>query len=212
MSLFGRKSKSEETKKIDELTALCESLKKENAAIKAQTQKELKQYSEKLSAANAEIYRLNKKAAKAGKKNRGDEQVGADNADKTAEKTAEKQAEKTAEKTVGNGVEGELLSRYRLEIKRLKQFIAVWERALLSDGVSENKSRRAALARALKEILSFNEQECSLAELSDKVAYLTDFVSGGKREEEGGIDLDEVLNPSVELNLEELCKELGVME
>ncbi len=208
MSLFGRKSKSEETKKIDELTALCESLKKENAAIKAQTQKELKQYSEKLSAANAEIYRLNKKAAKAGKKNRGDEQVGADNADKKVEKQAEKAAEKFAE----NSVENELLSRYRLEIKRLKQFIAVWERALLSDGVSENKSRRAALARALKEILSFNEQECSLAELSDKVAYLTDFVSGGKREEEGGIDLDEVLNPSVELNLEELCKELGVME
>lgn len=209
MSWFGKKTeKSADVKKIEQLTRDLEQLRRENNALKESSQKEIKQYAEKLSSAEAEIYRLNKKAAKSNKKSRGESLSEAQTKPLGGE-TSQKSEE---QKELSENFKNELLSRYRLEIMRLKEFIVVWERALLSDGASDNKNRRAALARALKEILSFNEQECSLSELSDKVAYLTDFISGGRRKEEGGIDLNEVLNPSGELNLEELCKELGVME
>lgn len=209
MSWFGKKTeKSADVKKIEQLTRDLEQLRRENNALRESSQKEIKKYAEKLSSAEAEIYRLNKKAAKSNKKSRGESLSEAQTKPLGGE-TSQKSEE---QKELSENFKNELLSRYRLEIMRLKEFIVVWERALLSDGASDNKNRRAALARALKEILSFNEQECSLSELSDKVAYLTDFISGGRRKEEGGIDLNEVLNPSGELNLEELCKELGVME
>ncbi len=216
MSWFGKKTeKSADAKKIEQLTRDLEQLRRENNALKESSQKEIKQYAEKLSSAEAEIYRLNKKAAKSNKKSRSEnlpESQTKPLGGETSQKNGETSQKNEEQKELSENFKNELLSRYRLEIMRLKEFIVVWERALLSDGASDNKNRRAALARALKEILSFNEQECSLSELSDKVAYLTDFISGGRREEEGGIDLDEVLNPSGELNLEELCKELGVME
>lgn len=209
MSWFGKKTeKSADARKIEQLTRDLEQLRRENNALRESSQKEIKKYAEKLSSAEAEIYRLNKKAAKSNKKSRGESLSEAQTKPLGGE-TSQKSEE---QKELSENFKNELLSRYRLEIMRLKEFIVVWERALLSDGASDNKNRRAALARALKEILSFNEQECSLSELSDKVAYLTDFISGGRRKEEGGIDLNEVLNPSGELNLEELCKELGVME
>lgn len=209
MSWFGKKTeKSADARKIEQLTRDLEQLRRENNALKESSQKEIKKCAEKLSSAEAEIYRLNKKAAKSNKKSHGESLSEAQTKPLGGE-TSQKSEE---QKELSENFKNELLSRYRLEIMRLKEFIVVWERALLSDGASDNKNRRAALARALKEILSFNEQECSLSELSDKVAYLTDFISGGRRKEEGGIDLNEVLNPSGELNLEELCKELGVME
>lgn len=226
--LFGKKDKQDK-QKLAACEKQIEELKRENARVTREYEKKLKQCAEDKERLSAEILRLNKKAAKAAKQNsRKNEPL---KAEKTAESVQAESAAQTikvegqaqtlehaienaqgAEKALAGALYNEALERYRLEIKRLKEFIVVWERALLSDQPAEVKGRKAVLVSALKEILSFNEQECTLSELSGKVASITSFIAGGRREEEGGIDLNEVLNPSVELNLEELCKELGVME
>ncbi len=207
--LFGKKDKQDKQK-----LAACEKqideLKRENARIRRECEKELKAANEENERLSAELRRLNKKAAKTAKQSlRKNEPL---KAEKTAVQDKNAVLSDKIEQDKNSALYQEALERYRLEIKRLKEFVTVWERALLSEQSAEVKGRKAALTSALKEILSFNEQECSLFELSEKVAGITAFISGGRREQEGGIDLNEVLNPSGELNLEELCKELGVME
>lgn len=215
--LFGKKDKQnkQNKQKIADFEKKIDELKRENARILREYEKKLKQSAEENERLSAEILRLNKKAAKSSKHNsRKNEPFKPEKTRVTqsAENVENAENAENAEKIRAGALYSEALERYRLEIKRLKEFIATWERALLSDQPAEVKGRKAALTSALKEILSFNEQECSLSELSEKVAGITSFISGGRREEEGGIDLNEVLTPGGELNLEELCKELGVME
>lgn len=207
--LFGKKDKQDKQKLAD-CEKQIDELKRENVRIRRECEKELKAANEENERLSAELRRLNKKAAKTAKQSlRKNEPL---KAEKPAVQDETAGLSDKTEKDKNGALYQEALERYRLEIKRLKEFVTVWERALLSEQSAEVKGRKAALTSALKEILSFNEQECSLFELSEKVAGITAFISGGRREQEGGIDLNEVLNPSGELNLEELCKELGVME
>lgn len=223
MGLFNKKSakQSELQAENAELKEQLNKLRGENEELKARNAEAEKNFAEKQSALVAEIYRLNKKISKSGKfDGKFDSRFKAENSDKAenndkAEKIENAEKEEKTEKTettIRPNDEAELSAVYIGEINRLKTFIARWEKALYSGDFAAEKRKKTALIAALKQILNFNEQELSLAELSDKVTEITDLIAGGKREEEGGIDLEEVLNPSEELDLEALCKELGVME
>ena len=219
MGLFNKKS-AKQTELENENAELKEQLNKiraENAEIKAEKQKLEKDFAEKQSALTAEIYRLNKKILKSGKfEARAKNEKSGDFTERTDdENTKENANENEKEKellSLEPETQAELKTLYIREINRLKTFIARWEKALaLGDPLAE-KRRKAALSAALKQILNFNEQELGLSELSQKVTEITDLISGGKREEDGGIDLDEILNPSEDLDLETLCRQLGTME
>ena len=134
----------------------------------------------------------------------------AENSPKNADKFAEENEKDLL--SLAPETQAELKTLYVREINRLKTFIARWEKALAFGDPLAEKRRKAALSAALKQILNFNEQELGLSELSQKVTEITDLISGGKREEGGGIDLDEILNPSEDLDLETLCRQLGTME
>lgn len=218
MGLFNKKSAKQKELEAEnlELKSQLDKIKAENLELQAEKQKLEKGFAEKQSALVAEIYRLNKKNFKSGKfdsrlKN---EKSGesAENSEGACEVAAARFETEKQESAFQSSLETELKNRYVLEINRLKTFIARWEKALLSGDAASEKLRKTALASALKQIFNFNEQELTLCELSDKVAEATELIAGGKREESGGIDLDEVLNPSEDLDLESLCKELGVME
>lgn len=220
MGLFNKKSAKQGELQAEnaELKEQLNKLRGENEELKARNAEAEKNFAEKQSALVAEIYRLNKKISKSGKfDGKFDSRFKAENNDKAekienAEKEEKTEKTEKTETTIRPNAKAELSAAYMSEINRLKTFISRWEKALLSGDLAAEKRKKSALTAALKQILNFNEQELSLAELSDKVSEMTDMIAGGKREEEGGIDLDEVLNPSEELDLESLCKELGVME
>jgi hypothetical protein len=103
------------------------------------------------------------------------------------------------------------LERYRIEINRLKTFVERWLKALPEpkERTAETR-RRMALALALSEILKDNSCPETLEEGIEIINKLNDAIGGDNKN--GGFNLDEVLNPTGELDLATLCKELGVMD
>ena len=102
--------------------------------------------------------------------------------------------------------------RYSEEILRLRLFVARWLQSLPEHKERTPETRkRTALAVALSEILKDNPCTENLDEGVKLIEKLNDAISGGKQEA-GGFNLEEVLNPSGELDLATLCKELGVMD
>lgn len=102
---------------------------------------------------------------------------------------------------------------YSDELKRLYVFAARWQAALPTDDRSPESERRKALVAAIKEIISDNKTINTAEQGREIVARITDLLScGGKpKTPSDTFDLNEVLNPG-ELDLETLCKELGVMD
>ena len=102
---------------------------------------------------------------------------------------------------------------YSDELKRLYVFAARWQAALPTDDRSPESERRKALVAAIKEIISDNKTINTAEQGREIVARITDLLSnGGKTKTPSDtFDLNEVLNPG-ELDLESLCKELGVMD
>lgn len=104
-----------------------------------------------------------------------------------------------------------IASDYSLEIKRLYAFAARWQAALPFDDVSCEK--RLALAKALQSLFRDRKTLNSAADGEELIAranaLLTEKQSPAPQSD--GFDLNEVLNPG-ELDLEALCKELGVMD
>ena len=109
-------------------------------------------------------------------------------------------------------LEEDALNKYRLELLRLRAFIEKWIGALPEpkERTAESK-KRMALALALSEILKDNDCPKTLEEGIEILEKLNSVISGGG-EQTNGFNLDEVLNPSGELDLATLCKELGVMD
>lgn len=106
----------------------------------------------------------------------------------------------------------EASQKYEKEITRLRIFVEKWQSALPEpkDITPESRKRRA-LAVALSEILKDNPCNSSLEEGVKLLEKLTNAINGGNAEE-GGFNLEEILNPGSELDLATLCKELGVMD
>lgn len=106
------------------------------------------------------------------------------------------------------------LMRYKAEIKRIKALVFAADAELMANGAETAKDKRKqALIAALKEMLNFDENALTVEQAGEKAEALTEFLRGGRRpEDDSYFDLDEVLNPKEELDLEALCRELGVME
>lgn len=106
------------------------------------------------------------------------------------------------------------LMRYKAEIKRIKALVFAADAELMANGAETAKDKRKqALVVALKEMLNFDETALTVEQAGEKAEALTEFLRGGRRpEDDSYFDLDEVLNPKEELDLEALCRELGVME
>ena len=77
--------------------------------------------------------------------------------------------------------------------------------------VTPESRKRRALAVALSEILKDNPCNSNLEEGVKLLEKLTNAINGGNAED-GGFNLEEVLNPGSDLDLATLCKELGVMD
>ena len=104
-----------------------------------------------------------------------------------------------------------LVERYNAELIRLKNFIQRWQSAMPEHDKGLEGKKRMALSMALAEILK--DKPC-VNSIDEGVALL-DKLNGainGNSVSESGFNLDEVLNPGNELDLESLCKELGVMD
>lgn len=100
---------------------------------------------------------------------------------------------------------------YSLEIKRLYAFAARWQAALPFDDTSCEK--RLALAKALQSLFQDHKTLNSSADGEELIARATALLTEKQSPapQSDGFDLNEVLNPG-ELDLEALCKELGVMD
>ena len=104
-----------------------------------------------------------------------------------------------------------LVERYNAELQRLKNFIKRYQNALPEPDKGVEGKKRMALCMALAEILK--DKPC-VDSIEEGIALLDKLngVMGGNAISESGFNLDEVLNPGNELDLESLCKELGVMD
>lgn len=101
---------------------------------------------------------------------------------------------------------------YASEIRRLYVFASRWQAALPTDERFPDNERRKAVAKAIREIICDNAAINSAEQGKDLLARITAAMNGGAGKKESDVfDLDEVLNPG-ELDLESLCKELGVMD
>lgn len=118
----------------------------------------------------------------------------------------------SAKERDGNLISSDALEQYRFELNRLKIFVENWLNALPEPKERTPETRkRMALALALSEILKDNSCPESLDEGVEILEKLTNVINGGGAQS-SGFNLDEVLNPSGELDLATLCKELGVMD
>ena len=104
-----------------------------------------------------------------------------------------------------------MVERYNTELQRLKTFISRWQSALPEHDKGIEGKKRMALSMALAEILK--DKPC-VNSIEEGVALLDKLngVMGGNAQSESGFNLEEVLNPGNELDLESLCKELGVTD
>ena len=104
-----------------------------------------------------------------------------------------------------------LVERYNCELWRLKNFIERYQNALPEPDKGIDGKKRMALCMAIAEILK--DKPC-VSTIEEGMALLDKLngVMGGNAISESGFNLDEVLNPGNELDLESLCKELGVMD
>lgn len=110
-------------------------------------------------------------------------------------------------------LQNKIAGLYGDELKRLYVFAARWQAALPTDDRSPESERRKALVAAIKEIISDNKTINTAEQGREIVARITDLLSNGGKPKTPSdtFDLNEVLNPG-ELDLESLCKELGVMD
>ena len=128
--------------------------------------------------------------------------------------------------------------KYDVEIKRLKLFQSKWEQyfaeVVKRYPVDDNLRKVESFVQKVGEILGTDKDDtdCALTDSAASLKRVEDAFAGARREtaatarapfdpkrridayieSEGGFDLDEVLNPKGELSLEDLCRDLGLMD
>jgi len=100
---------------------------------------------------------------------------------------------------------------YADELKRLYAFSLQWQTTFSPDTRSPEYIKRLATANAIREILTDVTTIKTAEQAKDLLARTKAALEGRPTGESGAFDLNEVLNPG-ELDLESLCKELGVMD
>lgn len=102
-------------------------------------------------------------------------------------------------------LEEDVLTKYRVEVDRLKLIVGRLQ-SLCDEIVKQSPSdftrRQSATIALVNEILEKDEVEGY--SVKDKLEEI--YKIGG----EDGFNLDDVLNPKEELNLMDLCRELGI--
>lgn len=107
-------------------------------------------------------------------------------------------------------LEEQAVLRYNAELKRLAAYVERWQNALPEPNERTPATRkRAALCSAIYDVLIEIKEVKSSAEGERAAKRLNDAIGGAV--EGSSFNLDEVLNPG-KLDLETLCKELGVMD
>lgn len=110
--------------------------------------------------------------------------------------------------------------QYKTEVDALKLFIDKWD-AFVNETVksypSDKTRKLVAVADMIKEILQSDGAHCvTNKQKIEEIYTLTDgFVTKSRSlygEGENGFNMEDVLNPKGDLDLMELCKELGVTE
>lgn len=110
--------------------------------------------------------------------------------------------------------------QYKTEVDALKLFIDRWT-AFVSDTVksypSDKTRKLVAVSDMIKEILQGDD--CATVSNKQKIEEIYKITDGFKiqapslyGESENGFNMEDVLNPKGNLDLMELCKELGVTE
>lgn len=104
------------------------------------------------------------------------------------------------------------LKAYNLHLQALKTFITRWQASLPEAKQSPDLKKKLALSNALEEIIRGNTPVTDIEQGAQLIERLNGVIGGKNVYESDGFDLDAVLNPTEELDLEALCKELGVMD
>lgn len=108
------------------------------------------------------------------------------------------------------------MQEYALELKRVKLFAQKWQ-GVYSGGSALEKQE---LSNLLIDILRDDKSVDFVLKAKEKADQVYEFLGGdfqpeqlikeALNEEENGFNIDDAINPKGELNLEDLCKELGV--
>lgn len=114
---------------------------------------------------------------------------------------------------------------YFLELKRLKMFSAKWENffkgQILTKMGEEYTNKIDDVVKGINEIIDCDVIGCRGISNKEKVEKIRDLIDKSRAKQgvygeysvsESGLDLNEVINPTGDLDLFELCKELGVTE
>lgn len=126
-------------------------------------------------------------------------------------KKAERFSDVDSAKKYSKNLRDKALSLYKEQLEILAVFIKRWQDALPdSDEITPTAKKRAALAKAIMRILSDSPTD-TIENCENSISRINATISGKPTNDEGTFNLDEVLNPG-KLDLEQLCKELGVMD
>ncbi len=202
--IFSNKAKAENEKLKKELAALNAKLKDLNAkydATKAENEKQKKE----LESFFEKEKQLKTRLLKEEQENRELKDKNAHLTQKYGNFTNIDQANAFSE-----NLEKQAVIRYNAELKNLATYITRWQNALPEPGErTAATKKRAALSAAIYNILIEIKEVSSAEEGKAAVKRINDVIGGNTGD--SSFNLDEVLNPG-KLDLESLCKELGVMD
>ncbi len=113
---------------------------------------------------------------------------------------------------------------YELELERLKNFSQKWEKYFsdLSDKSNSDKAKKTEIIiehlkstnkssspkNVIKELDKLIDEDTKINPIFDPKKKISEYIASTS---EGGFSMDEVLNPG-ELKLEDICKELGLLD
>lgn len=102
------------------------------------------------------------------------------------------------------------MQAYAMELTALKAFADKWRRSLSSDAPKTENSEIIDLLQGFLNDIGIETAKRTVEMIDEKLSV--DKADGGERKQSGSFefDLDAALNPSDDLDLAELCKELGV--
>lgn len=119
----------------------------------------------------------------------------------------------------------ETSEEYFLEINRLRMFSARWEnyfKGQILTKMGEDYAKKIdGVVKSMNEIIDCDVFEGRGVTAKEKVEKIRDLIDRSRAKQgiygeyavsESGLDLNEIINPSKDLDLFELCKELGVTE
>lgn len=103
----------------------------------------------------------------------------------------------------------EAVSRYPVngQLEKMQRFVESVEKILSSENFSEQETEAGENAEEVRALFAAGKGVPNKGRPFNPAEKIKDFISG---ESSGGFNMDDVLNPKEELDLEKLLKELGI--